>query len=101
MRISDWSSDVCSSDLVELFNQQYGFHLSRNNLCLIPGHQHVLSKIALQLLSGQIVVVTCPGSLTINNILAEVGALPIPLQVHPSGIDPVQDRKSTRLNSSH
>ncbi|HEY9559902.1 MAG TPA: hypothetical protein VIR29_03825, partial [Anseongella sp.] len=75
---------------VELFNQQYGFHLSRNNLCLIPGHQHVLSKIALQLLSGQIVVVTCPGSLTINNILAEVGALPIPLQVHPSGIDPVQ-----------
>src|SRR3546814_8858941 len=99
MRISDWSSDVCSSDLVagELYNEKTGSSLT-----------HVPYKGAgdamNDLLAGRV-------HIYMNNIpsfIAHVGTGAVrPLALAAKKRSellpdvPTTDRKSTRLNSSH
>src|SRR3546814_4057472 len=102
MRISDWSSDVCSSDLPEFA------------LAPIEGRQDGLSSADLQ---GQVSLVTVWASWCVpcrmeNPLLVELaaaGILPIyginykdaPEEALAFLNELGEDRKSTRLNSSH
>src|SRR3546814_6242435 len=110
MRISDWSSDVCSSDLVsrrrgagtawavtlfgidahEARNPMSEFDLIARIRDRVPERADVLLGIGddaalLQVPAGQVLVVSCD---TLN------AGVHFPLDTTP-------DRKSTRLNSSH
>src|SRR3546814_1500625 len=104
MRISDWSSDVCSSDLPDLVKTYtYG-------PCASPGSKKTCGKPAS---------ITDPGGHTTNwtyaaahgGVLTEMKPAPTsgaarPLTVHTyvqkyAYIKNSGDRKSTRLNSSH
>src|SRR3546814_4684365 len=108
MRISDWSSDVCSSDLVDLIvvdtahghsrgvidrvaaiKKQYGDRLQ------IIGGNIATGDAALALAKAgadAVKVGIGPGSICTTRIVAGVGV---------PQISAVIDRKSTRLNSSH
>src|SRR3546814_6121004 len=100
MRISDWSSDVCSSDLVDLLDGQVGnpavatdpqHQVDRALAAHALGLRRVLRRI--QAVARQVVgrpVAT----------LAEVGAADRDFETVLSH-GPGEDRKSTRLNSSH
>src|SRR3546814_7940583 len=100
MRISDWSSDVCSSDLPEPLPV----------LVYIPGGGFQTGSGALPLYDGEALAST--GELltvTINYRLGVMGFLSHPDLAAESGYDASGnygildqiDRKSTRLNSSH
>src|SRR3546814_1155618 len=97
MRISDWSSDVCSSDLcavalligsVSLFADSVDFleDASVNLLILLALGWTVRSRARLGMALAGILLV--PGLATLWTAWDKIGA-------------PVADRKSTRLNSSH
>src|SRR3546814_9806786 len=93
MRISDWSSDVCSSDLLPLYLFQ---HHGGDNL--------ILKKSGLAI--GDLMFERYP-KVSSHRIrgryappMAENGGL-YPLQVACVIHMPHKDRKSTRLNSSH
>src|SRR3546814_1837957 len=100
MRISDWSSDVCSSDLVELGD--------------VLEHEHPLPDLV-----GQLRIVLLEG-LEDEALGAAVGAVEdVDERLHAADhrhlrrlqdgrqlalehlLDVLEDRKSTRLNSSH
>src|SRR3546814_6256434 len=98
MRISDWSSDVCSSDLLELktaisgvplaeFGGEIEGHVAR--LCRRPGLEFVAGLGERGLAARAIAELT-------GQILAHLDAT---LAGADGGVP--QDRKSTRLNSSH
>src|SRR3546814_5526033 len=107
MRISDWSSDVCSSDLhqdVALARQfaaeitaGIGAQIDRDAL-LVPVDREEVGALASQ--AGRVpgaAVVAAVRILDLDHLGAEVG------QHHGeirAGED-AGDRKSTRLNSSH
>src|SRR3546814_6590745 len=116
MRISDWSSDVCSSDL------------DRRNLNLRGATVHVLGDLlgSAAAVIGAVVILRT-GWMPIDPLLSLlVGLLVLrsawlvvresahillegtPAQIDPQGLRqalladiPALDRKSTRLNSSH
>src|SRR3546814_3259900 len=100
MRISDWSSDVCSSDLgvVLLFGL---------------GGTTTLEGLADSLIGADRVGLIAASSLVIVGLAFKLGAVPVHAWV-PDVADgapgpiaalvttaPKVDRKSTRLNSSH
>src|SRR3546814_5952900 len=108
MRISDWSSDVCSSDLLaqELgaqINDKLGLvaelsigsriesHAARKNLQPLPGIRNI---IAVASGKGGVGKSTVAANLALA--LAAEGA-----RVGLLDADIYGDRKSTRLNSSH
>src|SRR3546814_4768484 len=86
MRISDWSSDVCSSDLLFAQLQEY-LMIERNGLLAIDGDAFVIS-------GGQSGL---PNSASAEEGREDrvIGPVARPDRGAPS------DRKSTRLNSSH
>src|SRR3546814_5318393 len=100
MRISDWSSDVCSSDLAILRqaflgNIKFGHHLdardqARSQLTRRRHHlaQHTVdAKADLQSRFETLDV-------NVRRVLAD--------RLHQQTVDELdEDRKSTRLNSSH
>src|SRR3546814_10642541 len=99
MRISDWSSDVCSSDLGKLPDPTVAAALQR-----VPGIQvqndrnNELSTVRIRGLTdilttvnGREVVTTTGRGFDLQDVPAEALAR----------IDAFKDRKSTRLNSSH
>src|SRR3546814_7542093 len=117
MRISDWSSDVCSSDLWP------DNHLGDRDDIVMVGQQQELFD-ALKALGKPIVVVLTNGRpLAVNTVAEQANALiegwyggeqggtamadVLFGSVNPGGKLPVTiarsvgDRKSTRLNSSH
>src|SRR3546814_5505937 len=102
MRISDWSSDVCSSDLIIAF---------------APGQGELLFMIDVGA-QGLLIAVTEPDDAGIFFMLGEAEAVlaiaagldnmthgcrdrKAPLAVHRGKCGTGIDRKSTRLNSSH
>src|SRR3546814_10297009 len=111
MRISDWSSDVCSSDLIDVFWQQLqraGFVAAEN--ALVFGFHRVAEFFQAPVLHDDL-------DARVMNVVAATEAIEDP---HDRGrIDQQvrfrherfgelaedrhasQDRKSTRLNSSH
>src|SRR3546814_6208387 len=96
MRISDWSSDVCSSDLIPW--------LRLNQQSLVQfGHGKYQQRIQATVTgrTPHIAVELAGDKEETNKILASLG-LPVPRQVLvTSQTDARKDRKSTRLNSSH
>src|SRR3546814_2436409 len=81
MRISDWSSDVCSSDLGGAVGQRVELALAFLNLALGFGHGGLGTGLGLGLAGAQ---------------GFQFGILCI-----EAGDGGLGDRKSTRLNSSH
>src|SRR3546814_6211203 len=122
MRISDWSSDVCSSDLPR------GIALSEDNSLLYicvgdDDHIEVLDTETLEVVdtlpSGpdpELLVISPDGTrlyvaneddnmVTVVDLKSGEAIAEIPVGVEPEGMgvspDGKTDRKSTRLNSSH
>src|SRR3546814_5754780 len=108
MRISDWSSDVCSSDLL------YRRHVGRVlGLCLrlvdgdrAKAEQHVQDAFVrawekLPGFRGEAQFSTWLHRLTVNLVLGEHRLLKRWVTFEESTGDGDEDRKSTRLNSSH
>src|SRR3546814_10237175 len=100
MRISDWSSDVCSSDLVK--KASVALRAALHHLSLMASSLDPSSR-------GKVILVGAgpgdPGLLTLRAVDALRAA---DVVVHDGLIDPrvldyapPGDRKSTRLNSSH
>src|SRR3546814_4403716 len=87
MRISDWSSDVCSSDLVEVWDRPRILLVATGDEILAPGCATRMPNAIPDSLS-----------LAIEQLCASAGANVVAALRLP---DNERDRKSTRLNSSH
>src|SRR3546814_8417338 len=100
MRISDWSSDVCSSDLAKL---NLALHVRRRR----PDGYHELETLFAFVAHGDVVAVDEGEalSLTIEGPMADGLSATDNLVLSAAGrLAPsagIADRKSTRLNSSH
>src|SRR3546814_10767788 len=97
MRISDWSSDVCSSDLIGLDSFKF-FPASTSGgvaaLKALSGPFRGLNFCP----TGGISAATAPEWLALDAVRCVGGSWVVP----PGPLDPAKvDRKSTRLNSSH
>src|SRR3546814_8851238 len=100
MRISDWSSDVCSSDLIPAWKAAPALAFG-NTVVLKPANAtpaiaHALAAIIHEAADG----LKAPGG--IFNLVLGQGGVGAAIADHPgiAGIS-FTDRKSTRLNSSH
>src|SRR3546814_1941322 len=103
MRISDWSSDVCSSDLLRLAHEMIGrTRVSRVLKAYreVPAADERALALVLVKLAQMAADVPALRELDINPLLVDadgVLALDARVEVAPSR----QDRKSTSLNYSH
>src|SRR3546814_3745513 len=109
MRISDWSSDVCSSDL-RLGAGELGqaLHPALRLLGLAGlGLETVDEALQVRafdlfLVVRDLLLAQLLGALALEGgVVADVQLRAAALQVQGVGADVVEDRKSTRLNSSH
>src|SRR3546814_9123006 len=120
MRISDWSSDVCSSDLCECVEAETAG--AEPNRLLQVGRQtgtpfrqilrpqpEMLVEDALQTTidycTHNLFDSVGTGERREDHGIVEIRPKPLPTQANerrePAGIEDGRDRKSTRLNSSH
>src|SRR3546814_6920173 len=102
MRISDWSSDVCSSDLkAGIPSQLEGCHTTLIDGYVVDGHVPV--NIVRKLLRDRpdIVGITLPGMPTGSPGMGGEKTAPFTVFSVPKNGERSGDRKSTRLNSSH
>src|SRR3546814_9375030 len=101
MRISDWSSDVCSSDLTAL-------EMETGEIYVLEAKQTVLATGG----AGRIWAASTNAFINTGDGLGMAARAGLPLQdlefwqFHPTGVAGAgvlitEDRKSTRLNSSH
>src|SRR3546814_5195293 len=97
MRISDWSSDVCSSDLYEAARgytgerKQFGRPLAANQIVQLK-LANMLTEIALGL----------QAALRVGRLIDEGRLVPDAISLlKRNNCGKALDRKSTRLNSSH
>src|SRR3546814_6896708 len=112
MRISDWSSDVCSSDLAIVDFFEIGFHQAPSAVLVedeqmpsarwFPGATVNFAEHLLRRRDDAVAVVALDESggqeqLTWAELAAHVAGLQKNLQA--AGVS--KERKSTRLNSSH
>src|SRR3546814_7723486 len=108
MRISDWSSDVCSSDLYTQFEHAYGAlhsgvcrHKNEGRQAIAVLKHLQIQRITIQIGQSHIAedycVVICKdgGSCLLG------AKIPIHLEAFQLKTFNQGDRKSTRLNSSH
>src|SRR3546814_3415412 len=115
MRISDWSSDVCSSDLPKYFGLLFGINAasliiaSQISARLLNRHTpEALLRVAQKILVATTLlalILTLIGVITLPLLmLCLVGFMASQGFVNPNAAALAlreQDRKSTRLNSSH
>src|SRR3546814_6787928 len=114
MRISDWSSDVCSSDLAEIVGpvdgrNQDALHACRDEFCI--GHDPRNTTVAIcewMHLRYEKHHVHGTGECRLQAAVEIESLPPGPFDVAgidndrlPGTVDLLLDRKSTRLNSSH
>src|SRR3546814_1406667 len=99
MRISDWSSDVCSSDLLEQRVTVGPFVVGPQSL---TGAQRADEQLGFEFVRSQQIDIRVPAEGDAG-ILGAVNILFVDRrdQVQRSDFLQRQDRKSTRLNSSH
>src|SRR3546814_5409079 len=104
MRISDWSSDVCSSDLADPHGGAELLHLGRIHharmIVFVAGERRAMALDRIGDEQGRLVVFS-----TVERLDQRLDAMPAEIG-HELGQRLVikaveQDRKSTRLNSSH
>src|SRR3546814_8845303 len=105
MRISDWSSDVCSSDLVQLFGSEYAMRIWLDPAKLVAYNLSAAEALEAvreqnsQIAGGQIGdQPTAPGA-ALNATVVTQNRFTRPEQFEQIILR--ADRKSTRLNSSH
>src|SRR3546814_1518694 len=99
MRISDWSSDVCSSDLID----DIATNTSFNGVKLTDGSQATVT-IQSGASAGQTISISLTDAKAATlNLTDESAAGATAGTVTAAGIslETQSDRKSTRLNSSH
>src|SRR3546814_4928983 len=114
MRISDWSSDVCSSDLPEYpgsgRNWDYRFCWLRDSYYVITALNHIGQFEEMELYANYITNITHADTGRLQPLYGINGQSELTEQILDGlegykGNKPVrignQDRKSTRLNSSH
>src|SRR3546814_9618858 len=117
MRISDWSSDVCSSDLIDLPHDPLDVVAGTHRHCRLGDDHGKASDSARDLLSGgmdvsQVRMAITPAGRRAHRDEYRIGILhpfgQIGRELQPPGGDvarhqmfKARDRKSTRLNSSH
>src|SRR3546814_8419095 len=102
MRISDWSSDVCSSDLVEIVRRAVTIAFERQPLGAGRRSRGAVQFVFLPRQRGGIGERILDVAERAEHGLAIVGGKFVIIGL--SNIDlrpPTADRKSTRLNSSH
>src|SRR3546814_6821237 len=106
MRISDWSSDVCSSDLImpeetegHAFEQGRPLTRPRTRHRFGEGRVHGFGIVAVDADARNAVTVGACRDILTPGHLFELGMLGE--KVVLADEDRRQDRKSTRLNSSH
>src|SRR3546814_5099733 len=119
MRISDWSSDVCSSDLIDALNAAaypggatVAEQLTQNIATI--GENQSLRRSAIVTVNSGVVTgyvhnAAAPGMGKIGVLVAlesTAGAdvlepLGKQLAMHVGAADPLADRQSTRTNSNH
>src|SRR3546814_4821444 len=105
MRISDWSSDVCSSDLIlgELRGPE-AFAFLRAINTGHPGSMTTIHGDSVDRAFEQLALLVLEGGSTLQreDILAYVRTtVDVVLQLRRNAYGRHIDRKSTRLNSSH
>src|SRR3546814_6329746 len=102
MRISDWSSDVCSSDLIDMritsfdgeitlleFWEPSAFRTSEHSLTFLRSMKsNLINNMDPKTLTSHINILRIIAQATVELVLARYAQL-------------YRDRKSTRLNSSH
>src|SRR3546814_2611179 len=101
MRISDWSSDVCSSDLFEIFEA-------------VAGDQDRFARLVEPVVGAADALEEARAALGRPHLHDEVDIAPVDAEIEAGGtdeaakpplrhrlLDLAPDRKSTRLNSSH
>src|SRR3546814_2817743 len=119
MRISDWSSDVCSSDLSELIDLSLRALLNPGDEVLLPSPDYPLWSASTILNDGRPVYYRCKvaddflpdpdeiEALVSSRPRGKVRAIVLINPNNPTGATYPRelleriDRKSTRLNSSH
>src|SRR3546814_5117274 len=112
MRISDWSSDVCSSDLKSISNPVFGAYLNPEPKTLSV--EMPTARAGYSILSGKLPFSVVPGNHDYDSVWSDArwpatadAASPLRYgMLHYGGLDNFRsvfgrDRKSTRLNSSH
>src|SRR3546814_8872369 len=102
MRISDWSSDVCSSDLKDAirgkFRRDNGLDYGRDQITVNVGGKHTLFNALVATVDpGDEVIIPAPYWVSYPDIVAFAGGTPVTIEASTAQ----KDRKSTRLNSSH
>src|SRR3546814_9794590 len=97
MRISDWSSDVCSSDLAALSAGDFVHRAVEASDCIVNIGHDVIEKPPFFMKAGG------PTVIHVSTKTAEVDPVYFPdIEVIGDIANAIwQDRKSTRLNSSH
>src|SRR3546814_5495418 len=99
MRISDWSSDVCSSDLVfvDIFLRTFKIASLVALFCALLGYPvaYLLASLPRRIANPLLILVLLPFW---TSALVRTAAWAVLLQTN--GVVN-EDRKSTRLNSSH
>src|SRR3546814_4273765 len=103
MRISDWSSDVCSSDLLRIADRRRGDALGNPCLASADLDPDIFRALLLDIAAWRLGALADDGAQAAD--LGETVRALIAAQAGERGIDAAardyQDRKSTRLNSSH
>src|SRR3546814_1680313 len=105
MRISDWSSDVCSSDLVAAFCKVREEHGGLSNMSNDHGYED--QGLKWKSSEAQYQAMRYPGHPEIQEQIRNAPNAFVAKQVAYEHIDKTRtdwkdvDRKSTRLNSSH
>src|SRR3546814_9121823 len=99
MRISDWSSDVCSSDLitpeeVRAFLKAEGIALERGDVVLLRTGKGASFRHPDAYKRD-------PAAITLETAMFLAGQGAMVVGVDLINPEPLPDRKSTRLNSSH
>src|SRR3546814_3152724 len=103
MRISDWSSDVCSSDLVASTHLSVANHISWLDISIINACEPVRFVAKAEIRDWPLAgwLASAAGSFYLRRGKGDAPRLVDRLATYLRDGGSVADRKSTRLNSSH